>query len=235
MSIVTRGARRVRELVTRPFLLRRMQRLGITFYPPNYVYVDRFGVDSIVVDVGCGYEAEFSRHMIERHGLHAVGVDPTRKHAPALAVLVRESVGRFTHLPLAVTCASGTLTFHESRENESGSVLPEHTNVRNDHTTSYEVDTIDLMGLARRIGRDSIDFLKLDLEGAEYDLLHAVEAPDVAPFGQIFVEFHHHCTDHSPAETLTLVERLAGFGFDVFTLDRHNYLFYRRVHRGLGG
>lgn len=227
MSIVVRSARRVRDLVTRPFLLRRLQRQGITYYPPNYVYFDRFGADSIVLDVGCGYEAEFSRHMIQRHGLHAVGVDPTRKHASSLDALARESSGLFTHLPVAVTRASGTLTFHESRENESGSVLPEHTNVRNDSTISYEVETVDLLELTRRVGRESIDFLKLDLEGAEYDLLREVGAADVAPFAQIFVEFHHHCTDHSADETRLLVKRLAGFGFAVLTLDRHNYLFYR--------
>ena len=227
MSLVARGVRRLRDAVTRPFLLREMQRRGLNFYPPNYVYRDAFGPASVVADVGCGYEAEFSRHMIATHGLRAFGVDPTRKHAAALRALVETSGGRFMHLPLAVTSANGVTTFHESRQNESGSILPEHTNVRQDETIAYEVETVSLDELRRRLGSETVDFLKLDLEGAEYDLLRDVSPEVLRPFAQVFVEFHHHCTNHTVEETRAVVRRIAEAGFRVFTLDEHNYLFYR--------
>jgi len=204
-----------------------MKRLGMTYYDPNYVYFDSFDRSSVVVDVGCGYEAEFSRHMIARHGLKAYGVDPTRKHVPFLAKLVASSGGRFIHLPFAVAREGRVLTFHESRENESGSLLAEHTNVRRDETTSYEVEAVSLAQLKSRIDADEIAFLKLDLEGAEYDLLRDVSSSDLTSIDQLFVEFHHHCTDHTIAETNAIVARIAAIGFDVFTLDRHNFLFSR--------
>lgn len=226
MNIVARIVRRLRGMVMRPFLLRRMRRLGITCYPPN-IYFDTFSESSIVADVGCGHEAEFSRHMIKEHGLRAFGIDPTKKHAPSLRELERTSRGRFTHLALAVTRENGLLTFHESRENESGSVLSAHTNVLQDHTIDYEVESVSLPELTRRLGGGTLAFVKLDLEGAEYDLLGNVSESDLVPFGQLFVEFHHHCTNHTVRETKAIVERIASKGFKVFTLDEHNYLFYR--------
>ena len=128
-----------------------MRELGISWYPPNYVYLDTFGPSSIVADVGCGYEAEFSRHMIDVHGLRAFGVDPTRKHALFLSELERSSRGRFTHLPLAVSRTTGRLTFHESTQNESGSILTAHTNIQNDATTDYHVESVNLRELVRRL------------------------------------------------------------------------------------
>jgi FkbM family methyltransferase len=191
------------------------------------VYFDTFTEASVVADVGCGYEAEFSRHMLDQHGLRAVGVDPTRKHAPFLRELEGSSQGRFRHLPVAVSRENGVLTFHESRQNESGSLLATHTNVQRDDTNDYEVESVSLPELTRRLGGGSVDFLKLDLEGAEYDLFERVSEEDLRPFGQIFLEFHHHCTDHTVAETKEVVDRISRNGFKVFTLDRHNYLFYR--------
>src|SRR5256886_3562008 len=99
MSFVERLVKMIQRLATRPWLLHRMHELGISWYPPNYVFFDTLGPSSIVADVGCGYEAEFSRHMIDAHGLRAVGVDPTRKHALFLSELEKSSQGRFTHLP----------------------------------------------------------------------------------------------------------------------------------------
>lgn len=228
MTLLRRIARRLHAMVRQPLLKRQMRRLGISFYPPNYIYYDTFTPESVVADVGCGYEAEFSRHMIAEHGLRAFGVDPTRKHAPFLRQLEESTGGRFRHLPVAVSRENGRLAFHESIQNESGSILAEHANVRNDSTTTYEVESISLRELSRRLGVQAVDFLKLDLEGAEYRLFDDVGKGDLRPFKQLFVEFHHHCTNHSVDETRALVDRIRKLGFDSFTLDEHNYLFYRR-------
>jgi FkbM family methyltransferase len=199
---------------------------GITHTKPNYIYLDRFSEGGVAVDVGCGWEADFSQLMIGRHGLDAYGVDPTRKHASALHALEEKTNGKFHHLPLAVSRESGHITFHESRDHESGSILNEHTNIQNDETVSYEVESVALNDLLKRIGTGRVDILKLDLEGAEYGLLESVTGQELEPFSQIFIEFHHHCTGYTRRDTRRMVKRITGNGFRVFTLDLHNYLFY---------
>lgn len=202
--------------------------MGIRFFKPNYIFQDRFDDQSVVADVGCGHEAEFSRYMVLKYGLKAYGVDPTRKHAPALGEMVKELDGKFIHLPLAVSAANGSLTFHESKENESGSILQKHINVQQDTVSSYEVETVTPRELVRRMGVEQVEFIKLDLEGAEFDLLSSVSADDLAPFQQIFIEFHDHCTEYTRKDARRIVKRIKGMGYRAISLDLHNYLFLKK-------
>jgi FkbM family methyltransferase len=197
------------------------------FVEPNFIYCPALPAGSVVIDAGCSHEADSSVGLIQRHGVRAFGVDPTDKHRDALRRLEAEYPARFTHVPCAIAASDGILTFHESRANESGSLLSDHVNVIHDETTIYNVEAITLPTLPK-LGIDRVAILKLDLEGAEYALLEAVTADDLRPFSQVFVEFHHHAVSHySDADTRRVVARLAGFGFRTFSLDDHNYLFHR--------
>jgi len=227
MNILERVLRKIYQITSIPSRLIKMKILGIQYYPPNYVYFDNFNKSSVIIDAGCGHEAEFSKHLIEKYSLQAFGVDPTIKHTPFLKILEETTRGKFHHLPLAVTPINGFITFHESRQNESGSILSSHTNMQNDDITTYNVESVNLKGLVQRIGATPVDFLKLDLEGAEYELLNEISEEDINPFKQIFIEFHHHCTNHTTRETTLLIRSICNKGFKVFTRDRRNYLFYK--------
>jgi len=222
--------RRVRTLfilMVRPLAWLRMKLLGIRFCKPNYLYLEKFNEHSVMIDAGCGHEAEFSLHLINKYRLHAYGVDPTIKHSTSLRKLEVTTGGHFHYLPLAVTRTNGLHTFHESNDFESGSILPEHVNVKNNETTSYTVESVSLAELVRRIGTTPVDYIKLDLEGVEYDLLKGVKDEEINAFRQIFVEFHYHCTNYTTGDTMAIVRHLRKKGFKSFTLDRHNYLFYK--------
>jgi FkbM family methyltransferase len=228
MNIVQRVVGRIRRTIKKQSRLREASRLGLVAVEPNFVYRPTLSSDSVVVDGGCSYEADFSVHMMKSHGVRAFGVDPTRKHREALQSLERQYAGRFTHVPCAIANADGVLTFHESRTNESGSLLDDHVNVTHDPTTSYDVEALTLTSLLTRLGVGRVDILKLDLEGAEYALFEGMTPEQLRPVDQLFVEFHHHAVTHfSEADTRRIVASIAGFGFEAFSLDDHNYLFYR--------
>jgi FkbM family methyltransferase len=198
------------------------------FVEPNFVYRPDLSPDSVVIDAGCSYEADFSVCLIGRHGVRAFGVDPTRKHRGALRQLEERYPGRFAHVPCAIAATDGTLTFHESQINESGSLFSDHVNVIQDETTSYAVEAVTLRTLLKRVSVATVDIVKLDLEGAEYELLESATSDDLRPFRQLFVEFHHHAVRHfREADTRRTVKRVADFGFRTFSVDDHNYLFYR--------
>jgi FkbM family methyltransferase len=181
-----------------------------------------------VVDVGCADDADFSQHLIARFGVTAFAVDPTRKHEPALRALEKRLRPKLIHLPLALANRAGRVPFNESVENVSGSLLAGHVNVRRDHVKSYEVEAVTLADLTLRIGYARIDLLKLDIEGAEFDLLREVAPEHLRPFAQIFVEFHHQTVAGYEFEhTLALVQRIERFGFSAFTLDDRNWLFWQ--------
>jgi FkbM family methyltransferase len=226
--IVRRAAAAVRREVTKQVRLREARRRGLVFVPPNFVYRPELSADSVVIDGGCSYEADFSVCLMRRHGVRAFGVDPTRKHAPALRTLERAYPGRFVHVPCAIAAVDGVLTFNESEQNESGSLLKDHVNVLQDRTTSYDVSALTPRSLLERIGVEAVDILKLDLEGAEYSVLEGIRDEDLRRVRQLFVEFHHHAVNHyTEADTRRIVELVCALGFKAFSLDDHNYLFYR--------
>src|ERR1035437_2149375 len=113
--------------------------LGVRFLPPNYVFRNRLGAMSVVVDVGCGFDADMSVQMIQRYGLMSFVVDPTLKHAAPLAELVKCFPSKMVHVPVAVGTTDGMLEFNESRENVSGSLLKSHTNIGHDTVRTYQV------------------------------------------------------------------------------------------------
>jgi FkbM family methyltransferase len=228
MSLISRAARRMGRDLKKYARLRKANRDGLVYVEPNFVYRPDLTSESVVIDGGCSYEADFSVYLMRRHGLRAFGVDPTRKHGPALRELENRYPGRFVHVPCAIAAADGDLTFTESQANESGSLLKDHVNVVHDETTSYHVKAVTLGSLLKRVGVEAVDILKLDLEGAEYELLDRATAEQLDPFKQVFVEFHHHAVSRfREADTQRLVERLTRFGFNAFSVDDHNYLFYR--------
>lgn len=228
MNIVTRAARVIRRTIKKQVRLREASRRGLVSVEPNFIYRPSLSSESVVVDGGCSYEADFSVHLMRRHGVRAFGVDPTRKHRAALQALEQQYAGRFTHVPCAIAGSDGVLTFHESRTNESGSLLDDHVNVTHDPIATYEVEALTLGSLLTRLGVGRVDILKLDLEGAEYALFDGMTSEQLQPFDQLFVEFHHHAVTHfTQADTRRIVASISGFGFQAFSLDDHNYLFYR--------
>ena len=228
---LTRVNNVIRRTVRKAVRLQQFKKKGIKYCPPNFIYFpEKWQKDHvpIVIDVGCGYKAELSVMMIERWGAKVFAVDPTMKHRPALSKLCDKYGSLFCHVPFAISAHDGIQTFFESRINESGSIMPDHVNVVNDETISYEVKSYTPLSLLAHCGVDSAAMLKLDIEGAEYDLLKSMSNNDLLPFGQIFVEFHHHAVQqYCEADTIRLVDKICGFGFRTFSLDDHNYLFVR--------
>jgi FkbM family methyltransferase len=202
--------------------------LGIKFLAPNFIFMDKLDSKSTVVDVGCGFEADFSVAMINHYQLKAFGIDPTKKHQEKLRQIEEQHKGHFTHLRYAISQVEGKITFRESAEHESGSMLTDHVNVLNDTIIEYEVDSITLNQIPLKAGVHPIDILKLDIEGVEYELFNHITTEDLAAFQQLFVEFHHRSIRRfSRKDTRRIVKKIQTLGFKAITLDGDNYLFYR--------
>jgi FkbM family methyltransferase len=190
--------------------------------------MDNLSAGSTIVDVGCGFEADFSVAMITRYNLLAYGIDPTKKHQEKLHQIENTHKGKFNHLQYAISTIKGKTTFRESAEHESGSMLTDHVNILHDTIIEYEVESITLKDIPSIVGSNTIEILKLDIEGIEYELLGEINTDDLSAFQQLFVEFHHRSIQRfSRKDTKNIVRKLRNSGFKSLTLDGDNYLFYR--------
>ena len=183
---------------------------------------------SLVVDCGTGFDANFSQAMIASFGARCVGFEPTRKHHESLDRIVEQTAGRFTYHKRAMAAAAGPLRFFESVASVSGSFMTGHIHVRRDETTTYHVATTSIDGIFELLNVERIDVLKLDIEGAEYEVLESVSHAALDRVGQLIVEFHDHCVPEcTPGRTRAIIDRLRSAGFRVFGWDGIDFLFFR--------
>jgi FkbM family methyltransferase len=230
MSLIKKSVTFFKKNIIEKLRIIEAKKKGIQFSKPNYIYLEKFNTNSTIVDVGCADDPDFSIFIMNKYNCKCFGIDPTKKHFEALNNVELKYKNKFKHLPFAVATENGKLMFHESENNTSGSLLGKHTNIKNDLVTSYEVDTVNLVELKRLIldKGGKINFLKLDLEGAEYKLLENIAPMDLNDIEQIFIEFHHHCIEGiTIKDTLLLVKKIENFGFKSFSIDNHNFLFYK--------
>lgn len=178
---------------------------------------------AVVVDIGANI-GMFSLHVAADHGASRVyAFEPF----PESFALLRRNVER-NHLdaviaiPLAIAGQSGSRELHMQGRHGVHSLFG----------TSGEAVRIECITLADAFARYGIarcDFLKLDCEGAEYEILLNTPSDVYARIHRLALEYHDWITDHHHDE---LVMRLTAEGFTVTTRDhlpsRTGYVFAKR-------
>ena len=82
---------------------------------------------------------------------------------------------------------------------------------------------------------DANDLLKVDIEGAEWDLFDSLSDEDFAKIGQITVEFHDFVFPSMRERSEKIIKRLKDMGFSFISKEKHwhhgtpygDCLFYR--------
>ncbi|MDX1509174.1 MAG: FkbM family methyltransferase, partial [Woeseiaceae bacterium] len=80
-----------------------------------------------------------------------------------------------------------------------------------------EVPCYTVATIAEKLGHSRIDILKLDIEGAEYDVLDGLLQSDVRPT-QLLVEFHHRFFENGLQRTADIIERLRDAGYKIMAV-----------------
>jgi FkbM family methyltransferase len=121
--------------------------------------------ESIVYSGGVGEDLSFDLALIERLGCTVCAFDPTPR---AIAFAARVSSPNLRFHPYALWSEDTVLPFFAPAAETHVS----HSLVNLQRTdTSIEVRCRSLPSLMRELGHDRIDLLKLDVEGAEYEVL----------------------------------------------------------------
>jgi FkbM family methyltransferase len=205
-------------------------RFDLHQWPPNYAVLPGLPRGAVVVDVGVGDNPDFSRELAERLDARCWLVDPTRKHRAVLQAYAARDP-RFNYVCAALSAKRGHLEFFESDDNISGSLLATHRNVHGKPTTRYEVPTLSLDDLIAEVG-GRIDVLKLDLEGAEFELLFSIAPTTLAAIGQLYVEFHDGTVPElTGADRARAIERVERCGFRGIAFNGRDVLFVRDFRR----
>lgn len=82
---------------------------------------------------------------------------------------------------------------------------------------AIEVPAFCLSSIATRLGHSRIDLLKMDIEGAEYEVLEGLLTSPVKP-NQLLVEFHHRFPSIGLEKTADIIRRLQKAGYKIFAI-----------------
>ncbi len=165
---------------------------------------DLISHNAAILDLG-GHKGEFSRAIWGRHkDVKSLIVEAN----PDLYEALSPPVGS-EKLWGAASGGDGEATFFASTTNaESGNIYAEEGQ-------QFNLNTYGLATLVSKLEKDQIDLVKIDIEGAELDLLEGATDELLKRFKQFTIEFHDFLhSDHLP-RIQNLFKRFETLGFLV--------------------
>lgn len=169
------------------------------------------GRDSIVYSAGVGTDISFDLELIDRYGVAVHAFDPTPR---SIAWLKEQQLpSRFGWSEVGIAAYDGQATFFPPDNPEFIS----HTMVPRTGTGApgFQVEVRRVMTLMRQLGHARIDVLKMDVEGAEYDVVDDILA-NGPPVAQLLIEFHHRFAGVGIERTRRAVTALNAAGYRIF-------------------
>lgn len=169
------------------------------------------GPDSVIYSLGIGRDISFDLSVIERFGANVHAFDPTPS---AVAWLSEQSLPpEFQVIQLGVAGFDGTAEFSPPEDPLNPSFGYQGRSSAGPGAVVCDVRRLPtLMGM---LEHTEIDLLKIDIEGAEYEVIEDLIAQNV-PVRQLLVEFHHRKPGIGPGPTREAVSQLRGAGFELF-------------------
>lgn len=191
----------------------------------HHFVIGLLGKESIIIDLGAN-RGHFSTEVINDCGATCYAIEAV----PRLYQFIPESP-RIRKFNLAICKADGPVIFNISSQEESGSMsaLPD-TMIEE----SIEIQGMTLKSFIEANNLKQIDLLKMDVEGAEIDLLKSIDDSTLQKIRQITVEFHDFLPYFDQSADIILIKaRLKKLGFacikysmschaDVLFINRHN-------------
>lgn len=171
---------------------------------------------SVIYSFGVGEDISFDLELMEYYKLHIYAFDPSPR---SIEWVQKQRPGAGFHFyPFGLAAEDGTITFsepdeagvHSLRKNDSASgtaaglkthLLPVHR----------------LPTILNKLGHERIDILKMDIEGAEYEVIEDIIHASV-PITQVLIEFHHRFDSVGIAMTRQAISRLNGAGYRIFNV-----------------
>jgi FkbM family methyltransferase len=169
------------------------------------------GAESIVYSIGIGTEITFDLSLIAVYGVTVHAFDPT----PGAIEYVRQRQlpSRYRWHPVGVGRYDGEARFFPPANPAHISHSLLHRAETSD--TAIQVEIRRVSTIMRDLGHTRLDVLKMDIEGAEYDVLDDVLDQRLA-IRQILVEFHHRFPGVGLDSTRRAVGRLNAAGYRIF-------------------
>jgi FkbM family methyltransferase len=175
--------------------------------------------DAVIYSGGVGEDITFEQELIRRYGVKIHVFDPS----PVAAQTIEQANNdRLFFKPVGLT-AAGTGQFTIGGGTGSSTWLK----AAGKAVEGEGLNCTSLLVEMRKNGHDSIDLLKIDIEGFEYEVLESCLSQRI-PIKQLCVEFHDFFPEIPKAKTDGMIRTLRAHGFELIHRHRHDHTFLLR-------
>lgn len=188
------------------------------------------GEAPFLVSAGLSDDVRFELEFLATHpNATLLGIDPTPLCSAVMQDLAEQFRDRVEYRAVALGGTDSSQTIHAELNSCGEAVyyywtLPPYCSGRKLEQRTLEV--VGIQTLLAGLESPSIDLLKIDIEGAEYELLETLLSSPILP-RQLLVEFHFRFESFSLRQTKSLVNRLEGIGYRLEWMSdwREEFLF----------
>jgi FkbM family methyltransferase len=182
---------------------------GHTFLP------SLMGLAPVVLDIGAN-QGQFTRTMIQKFGCRVHAVEPN----PHLCANLQElAIPGVTVYGVALADTRGPHLFRLMNNSESSHFCTPDNSIEG----VVQVEAVTLEDLISEIPDAGIGLVKMDVEGAEIDVLERVPARALERVKQLTVEFHQFMYPESRVRIEAVKKRFTDSGYWVVDFSRTNY------------
>lgn len=210
---------RGKDFWMRPDVKLPMVRLG-TSYGGWWVSSDHLEKNLNVISAGIGEDASFDRVLLSSYNANVYAIDPSPR---ACDYVANSCLGeRFLFINKALAKKSGDISFCLPADpaHVSGSII------KNNSAHSINVKAVSLEDFLKDFEVNKVDIFKMDIEGAEYQIIESIVEIGLKP-GQILIEYHHFFSEISLETSKKSIKLLRDYGYKIFSIEGYNYSFIK--------
>src|SRR5438034_4068042 len=215
-AIRNRAVRVILRIMCRPTGAYHLERLG-TGYGSWVIPIDRLPQGGVCYCAGAGEDVSFDIDLVRRFNCSVYTIDPTPRAQKHVAK-VTNGLLELQFVPKGMWSWASRMRFYAPRDREHVS----HAIVNLERTHEYfEADCTTIPDLMAKLGHEKLDLLKMDIEGAEYEVLEYLLGFSVN-VSILCVEFDQPSPIH---RTIRMVRKLERAGYKLVNIEGFNFTF----------
>jgi FkbM family methyltransferase len=179
-----------------------------------YVSTDKLNNKSVIYSFGVGEDISFDLGLIDKFNCNVFAFDPTPKSIKFIKG-IKDLPNSFFFFPYALYKYNGFVSF----------VLPDnpdHVSCKIQSNVEKNVDSKRIIDvpcknfstIISELKHNKIDVLKMDIEGAEYEILDDILNSQIQ-IDQILIEFHHRFKEIGINKTKVSINKLNQNGYRI--------------------
>jgi FkbM family methyltransferase len=214
-----------KELLLKSEVIVGKERFGSVYGGWDIVVAD-LNSETVVYSFGVGEDISFDTALIKKFGLTIHAFDPTPK---SIEWVKRQGLPRkFVMHSYGIASFDGDISFNppENPDHVSHTILDRPST----RAKSIIVPVKRISTIMQELGHDHIHIIKMDIEGAEYDVIEDIYNSGIRP-EQLLVEFHHRFPGVGIQKTKEAINRIRSMGYRLFCVSdtKKEYCFIRRL------